>query len=120
MAKIMIIDDDPIFAEVTLQRLQTSGHLVEVHDGALGALTAIRLGNFDVVVVDVFMPAIQGTRLTELIRERGQGSPRVVLTSSMDTEELSKLAVKHGADAWVSKSANRAELNAVVSKMIRH
>jgi len=120
MASIMIIDDDPLFAELTFQRLERVGHTVAVHPGTSDALAAVRGGAFDVIVVDVHMPELAGTRLAELIREGGQGSPRVLLTSSMDSDELSELAAQHGADAWLSKSASSAELLEVVGKLSGH
>jgi DNA-binding NarL/FixJ family response regulator len=62
----------------------------------------------DLIILDIFMPALQGPDLLELIRQRMPGSlPRVLFCSSMDETPLWELAARHQVDGCISKSANR-------------
>ncbi len=108
MATILIIDDDPVFADMAKQPLERAAHTVHVHIGPFGATVAAKNPALDLIILDIFMPALQGPDLLELIRQRMPGSlPRVVFCSSMDETPLWELATRHQVDGYISKSADR-------------
>ena len=83
MANILIIDDDPIFAGMLEQRLSRAGHAVSVHVGPFGSTLAARRPGLDMIILDVFMPGLDGPALLDLIRKDGAAS-RVKLASTID------------------------------------
>jgi len=108
MATILIIDDDPIYAGMLQQRLERAGHQVSLHVGPFGSTLAARRPGLDLIILDVFMPGLDGPALLDLIRKDGGSSrPKVVFCSSMDAESLSELAARHQASGFIAKSAAR-------------
>ena len=111
MANILIIDDDPVFANMLEQRLSRAGHFVSVHVGPFGSTLAARRPGLDMIVLDVFMPGLDGPALLDLIRKDGGASRlKVVFCSSMDPEALRELARRHQASGFIPKSAERAQV----------
>jgi len=103
LARIILIDDDALFANLVRRRLSSNGHEVEYNEGAFGALTAVRRGTWDVILVDVQMPEIQGPKLVEILRSRGVGSASILLMSSIPEPELESTARSYGADGYICK-----------------
>lgn len=116
-ARVVIIDDDRLFGRLASNELKKHGYQVVVHEGAYGAVTAVRRGNFNVVVVDVKMPGIEGTVIVRALRERPHPtSSRLILTSSMPEEELKQKACDCGADAYFVKQQGFAALCALIEQ----
>jgi DNA-binding response OmpR family regulator len=119
MAKILIIDDDPVYSDMTQQRLERAGHEVLVHLGPFGASAAANDSNLDLIVLDVFMPGLAGPDLLELMRKNNMRQrARVVFCSSMDSEPLARLAREHHADASISKAASRSEFLDLIKRVL--
>jgi DNA-binding response OmpR family regulator len=119
MARIMIIDDDDNFGELTKQRLEGAGFEVIFHRGAFGTLNAVHAHKCDLLVVDVNMPGLRGDHLTRLIREtEGIQDTKVLLCSSMDVEPLQKLAAESGAHGYLSKAAAKRDLISKIRQIL--
>lgn len=119
MARILVIDDDMEFGELTVRRLQSAGHEAIFHHGPFGTLNAIRKGSYELVLLDVSMPALDGTQIVHLIREtRGVWQTKILLYSSMDPEPLRTLAGGLDVNAFLSKSAGKAELIDKINDML--
>jgi DNA-binding NarL/FixJ family response regulator len=111
MANILIIDDDDVYAGMLEQRLLRAGHQVSVHVGPFGSTAAARKPGLDLVVLDVFMPGLDGPTLLEVMRrDNSAPRPRVVFCSSMDPEALGALASRHQASGYFPKSAARQQV----------
>ena len=111
MARILIIDDDPTFGELMVRRLEKGGHEPAFRASPFGSLNEIKKGSYEVVIVDVNMPALDGAGLVRLIRETGSiRITRILLCSSMDAEELNLLSMSLMADGYISKSATATEV----------
>jgi DNA-binding response OmpR family regulator len=119
VGNILIIDDDPVYADMTRQRLERAGHTVSVHLGPFGATAAAHKPGLELVILDVFMPALSGPDLLEIMRKKAELSAAVMFLSSMDVTALREVAEKHQADGFLSKSADRNELISVVMLMLK-
>jgi DNA-binding NarL/FixJ family response regulator len=119
MSKILIIDDDPVFSDMTKQRLERAGHHVQVHLGPFGATIAAGDNALHLILLDVFMPALSGTDLLEIMRRSVRCRAAVVLCSSMDPGPLKELAEEHRAAGYVSKSADRAEFIDTIERVLK-
>jgi CheY-like chemotaxis protein len=119
MIDILIIDDDEVFGDLTLERFENTPWRVEFHQGPFGTMNAIRARQPKVVIMDVNMPGLDGTRISELIQKTpGLSHMRVLLHSSLDARELAALAQLHGVDAALPKSASREEFLAKVESLL--
>jgi len=119
VASILIIDDDPVFSDMAKQRLERASHEVSVHIGPFGATVAARKPGLDLILIDVFMPALQGPDLVELIRQRNPGlRPKIMFCSSMDEGPLRELALRHLVEGCVPKSADRTQFVTAVEHVL--
>lgn len=108
---ILVVDDDETQGELTRQRLVAAGLEARLQTTPFGSLAPMQRGEFDLVIMDVNMPALSGTKITELLVSGGSEhrSP-VLLYSNLDERELKAAAEKCGADGWLPKSSGRALL----------
>lgn len=117
--RLLVVDDDAEVAGITKRRLERAGFTVDVHVGGFGLVNVVRRTRYDLILLDVNMPALGSDRLLPLIRQtRGIQEVRVVLLSSLDPEELRRRAVETQANGWISKSASRDELVAEIRKQL--
>lgn len=111
MVRVLVIDDDNEFGEITRRRLNGAGHEVEFHHGPFGSLNVLRRGDFDLILLDISMPALDGTKLVHLIRETpGLWKTKILLYSSLDLAALRKIAEGLDVDGFLPKSASKPEL----------
>jgi DNA-binding response OmpR family regulator len=116
MARIILVDDDRLFARLVQARFSADGHQVDWHEGAFGALTQIRRGSYDVILLDVQMPGIEGPALLGCLDSRSVRQSRVVLMSSIAEERLRALAEEKGADAYFPKRHHIDRLAAMIMR----
>jgi DNA-binding response OmpR family regulator len=116
MARIILIDDDRVFARLVEARLQADGHDVYWNEGAFGVLTEVRKGGYQFILVDVQMPGIEGPALVDCLRSRGVGDSRIILMSSIAEAELRQLAIQYGVDAYFPKRHKLDNLAGIIER----
>lgn len=120
MARILIIDDDEVSIKITRLRLLSAGFEVTSHHGPFGSLNAIRKGEYDLILLDIRMPGLDGPGLMRLIRTTpGLERTKILLHSSMDADALEELVKTHRAHGYVSKSCSADALTAKIYDTIR-
>lgn len=119
MMKVMIIDDDSDSATLRALWLRRAGLDVSLHSSPFGSVNAIRKGNFDLVILDLVMPGLDGQELVRLIRDtRGLEQTKLFLCSGMLEDELRAIATAVGVRAFVSKASSKNEfVGAVMSAL---
>lgn len=121
-AKILVAEDHPLNQEYIKLLLKKYGFMdVDLVDNGRAVLTAIAKKSYDVVLMDCFMPDLNGFQATQIIRE-GQDSwshlPIVAITANaMLGDEQKCLAA--GMDDYIAKPINEVEFCAVLSRWIR-
>lgn len=117
---ILVIDDDPVYGELTLERLEPTGYSAAFYLGPFGTVNMLRQIRPRLAILDVNMPGLDGTGILDLLRKSPITSAmRVLLHSSLDQSELEPLIRLHGADAALHKSATRGEFIALVETLMR-
>lgn len=117
--RVLVAEDNPINQKVTLRILGRRGYSVALADDGVDALERMRQERFDIVLMDVQMPRMDGLEATRRIRERelGGGSYTPVIgLSAYAMEGDEKQCLEAGMDAYVTKPVTPAALYEVVER----
>ncbi len=107
--KILLLEDDLALSDIILEYLEDNDNEVElVYDGQ-EALNAAYESHYDLYLFDVNVPAIKGFDLLKILRESGDKTPTVFITSLNDIEDVSA-GFESGADDYIKKPFELAEL----------
>jgi DNA-binding response OmpR family regulator len=118
--RILVIDDDPILREFASVYLSTPETVVETVPDGSTALDRLLEGQFDVVLVDIEMPELDGFEIVQRLRahENLQHLPIVMLTGREDIASIDR-AYNVGATSFVTKPVNWRELSYQLRYVIR-
>lgn len=117
---ILVVDDDRTIADVLSRYLTESGLLVRTAGTAEAAMTELRKGTIDVMLLDVGLPDIDGWELTRRIRndDRLSNTPIIMITARVDDADKI-VGLEVGADDYVTKPFNAREVVARVRAQLR-
>ena len=115
--KILVVDDEKLLVKGIKFNLENEGYQVEcAYDGA-SAVELARTGSFDLIILDLMMPEIDGLEACMRIREFSN-VPIIMLTArSEDTDKI--IGFECGADDYITKPFNILELKARIRAMLR-
>ena len=116
--KILIIEDEVRLATSLKTLLQQKGFDVEVcHDGESGADYAL-LGIYDLLILDVMMPKMDGYQVAQQVRAKRCSTPILMLTAKSTIED--RIAgLNAGADYYLTKPFDSRELLACINALLR-
>jgi DNA-binding response OmpR family regulator len=116
--RILCVEDDPELAEILRRALTEQLHTVEVvHDGESARHTALS-EDFDLVVLDVMLPKIDGIGVCRALRAAGKLTPVIMLTARDGVDDR-VLGLDVGADDYVVKPFAMSELFARIRAVAR-
>ena len=115
--RILVVDDEPFITDLLAAALRFEGFRVEVAGSGREALALAQPGRYDLVMLDVMMPDLEGTEVCRRMRETGVVTPVVFLTARDSTED--KVQGLGVADDYVTKPFSLAELLARVRAVLR-
>ena len=117
MYKILVADDEQKIREVIKEYAEYEGHTVyEAVDG-MQAVDMAKEQDFDIIIMDVMMPRLDGIRATLKIREENNIPIIILSAKSEDADKI--LGLNVGADDYVTKPFNPLELVARVKSQLR-
>jgi heavy metal response regulator len=116
--KILVVEDEKKVASFIQRGLEGEGFTVEVaYDGESGVEMGSE-GNFDLILMDVMLPKMDGLQAIKTLREKGVESPVLCLTAK-DTVEDIVAGLDSGSDDYLTKPFAFAELLARVRALVR-
>jgi CheY-like chemotaxis protein len=119
MIDVLIVDDDEIFGQLTVERLETLSWSAMFHKGPFGTVNAIRAAKPRLIIMDVNMPGLDGAAIYDLLcKQDVLRGTKVLLMSSLERRELEAIQQAHGIHASLPKSATRAELAATMAQLL--
>jgi len=115
---VLVVDDEVSVATGVRRALEADGFTVEVeHDGRAG-LERAQAGGFDLVVLDIMLPGLNGFRICRTMREAGDWTPILMLTAK--TGELDEAeGLETGADDYLTKPFHMVVFMARVHALVR-
>ena len=117
MAKILVVDDEQVLVKGIKFNLEREGYQVEVGCDGEQAVELAREGGFDLILLDLMMPKIDGLQACMRIREFSN-VPIIMLTAKgEDADKL--MGFECGADDYITKPFNLLELKARVRALLR-
>src|SRR4029450_13815139 len=114
--RILVADDDPSIATLIQVTLKDPRYEIVAVKNGLEALKAFETSMFDVVILDVMMPYVEGFEACQRIREQSE-LPIVILTSRDGTDDVVH-GFELGADDYITKPFKTAELIARVDPLL--
>jgi signal transduction histidine kinase/CheY-like chemotaxis protein len=122
-ARVLLAEDNPVNQTLVVRVLEKRGYTVKVTSDGRGALAALENGQFDVVLMDVQMPGMDGFEATAAIRAKekltGGHIPIIALTAHAlkgDKEEC----ISAGMDAYLTKPIRATELVSVIESLLEN
>lgn len=116
-ARILVVDDEPSITEFVGYNLKKEGYEVEIAENGDEALEAAARQNFDLVVLDVMLPGMDGYEVCR--RLRANSSVPVLFLSARDTELDKVVGLEIGGDDYLAKPFGVRELTARVKALLR-
>ena len=117
MSNILIVDDDIHLRKLVRTYVKMAGHQFDEAENGSQAIEKILTGNFDLIILDVLMPGINGFKTLEEIRKESQ-IPVIMLTAL--SEEYDKLSgFNLGADDYLVKPFSPKELVARIGAVLK-
>lgn len=116
--KILVIEDEKLLADTIHALLSQKGFEVEVaYDGETGEEYA-ELGIYDLLILDVMMPKMNGYEVARKVRASKCGTPILMLTAKSDLEDRIT-GLNAGADYYLTKPFDTRELLACINALLR-
>lgn len=116
--KILIIEDEKMLADSLKAILERKGFSVEVvYDGEAGAEYA-ELGIYDLLILDVMMPKMDGYQVARQVRAKRCATPILMLTAKSGLEDRIE-GLNAGADYYLTKPFDSRELLACINALLR-
>ena len=116
--KILVVEDEKLLADSIQKMLERKGFQVEcVYDGESGKEYAL-LGIYDLLILDVMMPKMDGYEVTRQVRMHRCNTPILMLTAKSDVQD--RIAgLNAGADYYLTKPVDSGELLASINALLR-
>ncbi len=116
--RILIVDDDLMVSMALAKSVQSSGMTAEITNSGEDALEMLQNQNFDLILMDINMPGMDGFQTVESIRKQGIQTPIIIVSGRKeDIDTLYGLNI--GADDYITKPFNPITLGAKIKALIR-
>ncbi|WP_447646406.1 response regulator transcription factor [Nocardioides zeae] len=119
MASILIVEDESRIASFVAKGLRADGHSVTVAGDGVAGLDHALSGAFDLMVLDIGLPRMDGFEVLDQLRSQGSRMPVIVLTAR-DSATDTVSALDGGADDYMPKPFRFSELQARVRVRLRN
>jgi len=111
---IIIAEDDPVSQKITQLMLRKLGIYAEATDNGKEVLRALERQHYDIVLMDIQMPELDGIEATRIIRKRWPSGPKIIVITDCNSETYRKPCLDAGADEFLTKPVMVKELTEAI------
>jgi phosphate regulon transcriptional regulator PhoB len=120
LKNILVVDDEADLVELVSYNMKKEGFQVDSASDGETALTKIRKGKYDLIVLDLMLPGIQGMELCRILRNDPKTAVLPIIMLTAKGEEVDRiLGLEMGADDYMAKPFSPRELIARVKAVLR-
>lgn len=116
--RILLAEDERALSKAIVKIFEKNNYSADAVYNGEDALTYLQSGNYDVAVLDIMMPKMDGITVLKKIREKGNGIPVLMLTAKSDIEDR-VLGLDSGANDYLPKPFDTRELLARIRSITR-
>lgn len=116
--RILLVEDDPVLTDILLASLQQQRYVVDTVDDGRFGLEYAESDTYDLLLVDVGLPRLDGISLTQQLRGNGCATP-ILLMTAKDAPDEKIRGLDAGADDYLTKPLNIEELHARLRALLR-
>lgn len=116
--KLLIVEDEEAILQGLTDLFVFHGYTVDTSQDGQEALEMVRHGNYDLVILDVMLPSVDGFTICNEIRRRDRDQPVIMLTAKTTEEDILE-GLTTGADDYISKPFSVRELVLRVEAVLR-
>jgi two-component system, OmpR family, response regulator len=118
MAKLLVVEDDRMFAELIRRALREEGHVVDVAKTCADARPLAFVHDYDGILLDVVLPDGSGLAIAQALRQEGRMTPILMLTAADSPADVVR-GLDTGADDYLTKPFDLDVLRARVRALLR-
>jgi len=116
--RVLLVEDDERIVDFVRRGLKAEGYVVETADNGRDAIALGTAGDFQVIVLDLGLPDMNGRQVCERLRDSGVNTPILMLTA-MDSVPDKVTGLRAGADDYMTKPFAFEELVARIEALLR-
>ena len=109
MPTILIVEDNEDIRLNLVEYLESKNYQTDNTDDGLKALALTIVNKYDLIVLDIMLPGMDGLRLCRELRSRGNTTPIIILSAKDSTDDRI-MGLSEGADDYIVKPFSLAEL----------
>lgn len=118
-SRLLIVEDDRDLAQNLIDFLEIQGYIADYAADGHGALGLLASNEYDLVVLDMMLPGVDGLSICSRIRQQLRSKVPVVMLTAKDDVDSKVVAFDIGADDYVVKPASLREIEARIRALIR-
>jgi len=116
--RILLIEDDRVIADFIQKGMKEAGFTIDHIDDGVRGLDALLYDSYDLAILDLMLPRLDGLSVIDQLRERKRNLPILILSAKRSVDERVD-GLRHGGDDYLTKPFSFSELLARIDSLLR-
>jgi CheY-like chemotaxis protein len=113
--KVLVVEDNKINQMITKKMLEKKSMLCEIIDNGEDAIETVKTNSYDLILMDVHLPGINGTIATKHIRELDSKTPIIAITA-ISLDENREMLLSYGMNDVITKPFHPEDFYSIIAK----